>query len=413
MKYVLALLFFLASLIFGLSWKKPPVPKNFSIPYFDIESFQAKCNKEPPAWMASRYKKELEPFTKITQKSLDATFALFRDCVGPQSCARFRIINGNLYRLGEDPYDMGKFFKHLILLSRYKGMRKMPDVDFIICHHDATPLEFEPPRFWVTQDVSDQAPIFTYAKKKEDPYLISMPDRFTVYEWGPISQRILKTNGHYSWQAKEKSAFWRGQPNDFAQLGLEENRTNAELYKTKPRYLLCQLSAEFPTLIDAGFNSPGFSATNALIALIQPFNKEGMAQEEHLRWAYLPTIDGFTCTYPGFLWRLLSDSVAFKQQSEDSQWFYDALEPWVHYIPIKHRIEDLIDQIQWAKKHDALCEKIAMNATSFVKENLMIEDVYFYMFLVLEEYAKREDFQLSLRDTKNNSSWKKIYSIHK
>ncbi|MBS3905133.1 MAG: hypothetical protein KGZ39_07395 [Simkania sp.] len=371
------------------------LPDSNFISTIDIAKLQAKFSEATPEWMMNRLQKEFSPFSskKITQKALNETFAQFARCVGGHGCSRYRIIEGKIYRYGPDPFGMDAFFRTIGRLADYPGIPDLPNVDFIINHNDGTPFDFQPRDFWITEDFQDQAPILTYARKKDAPYLISIPDRFTIPEWAALSQQIIGALSQWPWEIKYKSAFWRGQPNDFARLGMSQSSyaETALRYSEMPRYKICSLSSLYPTFVDAGFSSPGFSATSELIAFIQPFNRPGIYQSQHLRWAYLPVLDGYTSTYPGFLWRLLSNSVAFKQESEDSQWFYDALEPYVHYVPISNQMEDLIEKIQWAQEHDVECKHIAENANAFVRKYLMIEDVYFYFFRVLQEYAQNQD----------------------
>jgi len=50
---------------------------------------------------------------------------------------------------------------------------------------------------------------------------------------------------------------------------------------------------------------------------------------------------------------LAGDSVILKQDSHYYEFFYKQLRPYVHYIPVKADLSDLLDRIQWAKQHDA------------------------------------------------------------
>ena len=119
---------------------------------------------------------------------------------------------------------------------------------------------------------------------------------------------------------------------------------------------------------------------------------------------YLPVLDGHMCTYPGFQWRLLSGSVCLKQESDQTQWFYYALKPFVHYIPIKNDMSDLLEKVAWARAHDAEARAIGEAGKAFALENLMQEDVYYYLHLALTKYAKLQaiDFQRLKKDTEKD-----------
>ena len=45
-------------------------------------------------------------------------------------------------------------------------------------------------------------------------------------------------------------------------------------------------------------------------------------------------------------------SLIFKQDSEYYEYFYHQLEPWVHYIPLKRDISDVVEKVEWAVQND-------------------------------------------------------------
>lgn len=389
----------------------PSVPHTSFFYTLDTLKLRQKFQTPPPEWMLKRIEKELSPFTtqKISQKALNITYAQASQVA--QICARYRFIEGKVYRKGPDPYGMDLFFRTIARSADEPQVPDLPNVDFIWNHDDATPVGGHAKNFWITQDFENQAPILTYARK-DDPYLISVPDRFTIPEWALLAKSIQNSAASYPWERKAKKAVWRGQASDYCSLaiGHVSYELTFENYSKQPRYQLCYLSNLYPADIDAGFNAPGFCETSQLVACIAPFQKQGFSAAEHLRWAYLPVLDGYTSTYPGYLWRLLSNSVAFKQKSESSQWFYDALEPYVHYIPIENHMEDLLEKIDWARKNDALCKRISQQASEFVQNNLMTEDIYRYFFCVFQKYLECQNFDLRefLEETETDPSWIRI-----
>jgi len=50
------------------------------------------------------------------------------------------------------------------------------------------------------------------------------------------------------------------------------------------------------------------------------------------------------------------------------QWYYDDLEPWVHYVPVKADLSDLCDKIAWSAANGDECEKIAARGQAFALE---------------------------------------------
>ena len=47
------------------------------------------------------------------------------------------------------------------------------------------------------------------------------------------------------------------------------------------------------------------------------------------------------------------------------QWFYDRLEPWVHYVPIKRDLSDLEAKVNWLRANDDKARAISQQGTLF------------------------------------------------
>jgi hypothetical protein len=121
--------------------------------------------------------------------------------------------------------------------------------------------------------------------------------------------------------------------------------------------------------------------------------KAGMSAEAQLEYKYQLWLDGFHATFPGDRWRLYSGSLTFRQTTDYEMFFYDLLKPWVHYIPVDHYLDNLKEQILWAKSYDSECCLIAQNARQFVKEHAMPEHIALYCYKVILKYASLQKFQ--------------------
>jgi len=78
------------------------------------------------------------------------------------------------------------------------------------------------------------------------------------------------------------------------------------------------------------------------------------------------------------------DAVVFKTDSEYYEHFYGELKPWVHYIPIKSSLEDLVDKLDWAKANDEKVKIISQNGRRYAQENLMPLDIFCYYAVLLQ-----------------------------
>ncbi len=113
-----------------------------------------------------------------------------------------------------------------------------------------------------------------------------------------------------------------------------------------------------------------------------------MTVEQQIAYKYQLLIDGNTCAYTRAIWQLFSNCVIFKQESPAIQWFYRALIPYIHYIPLNPDLSDLIETVHWARKHDDIMEDISNEAQAFANANLRYSHILQYVYLLLKQYAE-------------------------
>lgn len=94
-------------------------------------------------------------------------------------------------------------------------------------------------------------------------------------------------------------------------------------------------------------------------------------------------IDGTVAAYR-FPYLLAGDSLVFKQKSKYYEFFYKALTPGLHYVPVKSDLSDLVEKIMWAKEHDEEGLKIAKSARQFVRDNLLPHDILCYYTVLFQ-----------------------------
>lgn len=367
--------------------------------------FNEKLSKEHPKWMDEQIELDFSSFTekKVTLSAIDETFDKITKKVpyhSDYSFIRYRIIDNKLYRYYPKNTVLNTlkppFERAIKTLTK---LVKLPNLDLIYSDMDGTVEFYLPQDFYVVDDFENQAPIFSRAKKVETSYVVLIPDYHAISNrWVDDCTKILNYSKKYPWTEKEQIAFWRGASSDKAY--------NLENYKTKPRVLISSISLKNPQLVDAAL------VITDQVQLKDILVQEGLVKksasiEDHFKYKYLPVLDGYMCTYPGYQWRLLSNSVCFKQTSDEIQWFYLALKPYEHYVPIANDMSDIVDKVIWAKTFDDKCQKIAKNATDFVINNLMIEDNYLYLYKVLLSYSSHLniDKKMLYQNTIKDDSW--------
>ena len=98
--------------------------------------------------------------------------------------------------------------------------------------------------------------------------------------------------------------------------------------------------------------------------------------------------------------------VLFHHISPMKDYFYDRLEPWKHFIPVKTDLSDLKDKVAWANNHPAEAQRIANEGTAFAKhfgtpegfEQMFQEDVLNVLRHVIDAYEPLEQTDNSWRD---------------
>lgn len=369
----------------------------------DEEKFLSKLNTEPPQWMREQIEEDFSAFSHISKEQIDATFAQIKKNSAYPLIVRYRIIDNQLYRyfppdqsIGTENCGTEKAIKTLMRFVPFE------DMDFIISYYDGIPISELtsiniPNDVHITEKKELQAPVLFSAKVKNVPYIVLIPDWRSISEyWANDIKDVLSAMRNTSWEKKKIQAVWRGSLTKF------------------PRLAFCRLSTSHPEILSAKINFQEEDRDRQ-----EQIEKEGLFGGR-LKWAefleckYLPTIDGVCCAAPAFQWRLLSNSLTIKQESDEIQWFYRAVKPFIHYIPMKNDFSDFFDMIEWAKAHDDQCKQIAANASSFALNNLMMEDVLVYFYHVLKKHSSLQqlDKKVLEKEIRENSRWVNIHYMH-
>lgn len=115
------------------------------------------------------------------------------------------------------------------------------------------------------------------------------------------------------------------------------------------------------------------------------YSNEFMNIKDQIKYKYILDIDGYASTWSATVWKLYSGSVLLKQTSVWSQWYYDELIPWVHYVPIENDFSDLNEKIQWCIDNDDKCKQIVENSRKFVTIKLQWDKVKNDMIIIFNK----------------------------
>lgn len=119
--------------------------------------------------------------------------------------------------------------------------------------------------------------------------------------------------------------------------------------------------------------------------------------EDHCKYKYLYNFRGVAASFR-FKHILLCKSLVFHVGNEWMEFFYPALKPWIHYVPVeanatKEKLEELLDFII---KHDDIAKEIAENGYNVIWNNLKLSDVTCYWRKLLKKYAALLTYQPQL-----------------
>lgn len=223
-----------------------------------------------------------------------------------------------------------------------------------------------------------QVPFLCYSKKKSMEKLILFPDPDSLSSWETLQKEVKIGQGLYPWSKKKNKAIWRG-----STTGVGFTRDN---FSTFPRFQLVKKSLDNPKWVNARFTGIGQGAEKFEDKL-KGYKGNALPVHKHLQYKYQILVDGNSCAWSRAYWQLFSNCLMIKQDSDLIQWFYGALKPGKHYLPVASDFHNLIRVLRWAKKHDREASKISANARRFAKKNLQYSDMQRYTYHLLVAYS--------------------------
>lgn len=321
------------------------------------EPQDSKCQCHKKVW-----KKDLEVFKEgITRQAI--TDAM-------QFGTPYKILNHKLYRHPNCYFPARCEGIEYFLL---KLLPSLPDMDFVVNTRDYPQISG---RF-----NKKLLPVFSFSKTVD--YTDIMYPAWTFWAGGPAiklfptglgrwdlqREKIAKAADNFPWHMKISKAFFRG------------SRTSHE------RDSLILLSRSNPELVDAMYtkNQAWKSPKDTLGA--EPAQE--VSFEYHCQFKYLFNFRGVAASFR-FKHLFLCKSLVFHVGDEWLEFFYPALKPWKHYIPLDRNPSenDIKEILEFFKNNDNLAKEIAEAGYEFVWNHLKMDDVECYWRNLMKEYGK-------------------------
>jgi hypothetical protein len=338
------------------------------------EAIKEAFEKDIPSWMLEQIREDLIPFREsgIRKDDLDRQMQIQEEQNFCLLFVRCQVINQQvLVSIPFKRQDVLVRVEPIIkTLKKLIAMTGLPDVDFIVTLHDSLDGE------------NLVAPVFVFAKNSQKvSKSILFPDFDAMSGYHKELEEVQRGNSLFPWHQKRDQAVWRG--------AMTGGIFTPDNFLTFPRTKMVSLSLEFPNFIDARFTYlTQCENCKRIKRKFSNYFSDFLPIYNHIAFKYQILVDGNSCAYARAYWQLFSNCVILKQDSDSIQWYYRGLQPYVHYIPVKADMSNLVDQIRWARENDEQARAISQQAQGFAQNNISNMRVLQYFYLLLHEYAK-------------------------
>lgn len=203
--------------------------------------------------------------------------------------------------------------------------------------------------------------------------------------WDDFNRENEKTDNYCStrWASKTSRAVFRG-----SSTGL------GTTLKNNVRLKLMELGLKNPTLLDVGITKwnlrPRRIKGDEYYRTIKKsiVDKYGTANflsyAEQSYYKYVINVPGHSSSFRlGSLFKM--KSVVLHVAPEYKIWYDHLLKPYIHYVPVRTDLRDLVKQIQWCEKNPTVCLHIVENAYKFYLEHLTIAKQCKFLYDTLKE----------------------------
>ena len=331
-----------------------------------------------PEWAVLQINNDLSQFKNktISRKKLLEVYEKYSDQL---RLVKFTISNNKLYinkKFGDDHNILDRIGAFKRAIDKICSVASLPDLVFVMSIHDGLHAN----------DIDTDVPIFLMCKEKHSENYILAPDYESLNERYQVLKDKDITTTSYLWENKFSQLMWRGCAGQHAsdESGNIMRRDNLHLFS---RVQLCQLSLEYPSMINAKFTVINQGEGDEAVPFLHQYRGQYLEYDYLARFKYQILIDGNVCSYGKSGWRFFSNSVVFLPDSNWTQWYYNDLQPWVHYIPVNENLDDLVDKLQWAMAHDLESKQIAQNGRNFAISHPTAEKDTVYLYYLLCNYA--------------------------
>lgn len=197
---------------------------------------------------------------------------------------------------------------------------------------------------------------------------VLLPDFFFLKTLGHHKLRHTLANLDRPWSTKARRVVFRGQCSgnqDCANISLNA-RFNLSLHASR----VCPPAhcTTWDVGVTCSFRDRCLTPAGARLVVNRSITKPYLNRSNALANRGLFDVDGNANAWEGFFWKLLSQSVVLKVEGFE-QWFYDEIQPWSHYVPVRKDLVDVDAAVSYVldPAHDDELQRIAKRANDYMR----------------------------------------------
>lgn len=130
-------------------------------------------------------------------------------------------------------------------------------------------------------------------------------------------------------------------------------------------------------------NSPYFDIIKRSNYPIVPF----MSTQEQSAYKYILNVEGHVAAFR-LGYEMSFGSIILLVESEWKVWFSHMIHPWIHYVPVKADMSDLVEMVMWCEANQDRCQTIVKNALDFYHKYLGTRGILDYLQQTLYNLKK-------------------------
>lgn len=221
-------------------------------------------------------------------------------------------------------------------------------------------------QIWVSLCDGDRSTEGRFAGSTNMPDIVPLPDPYYFGNRGFIRFRQLSETVDVPWHERSDELVWRGATTGAGTSDPVIGALHPDM--ASERVLLCLALRGVPGT-DVKFSTVSVEDLTLPYMVKHGIGDDYIAEESWIGRKFALDVDGQTNTWSNLLVRLHLGCCVLKVAGRYGfrQWYYDRLEPWEHYVPVRSDLSDLLERIEWVRSNDREAAEIARRGQAFAR----------------------------------------------